>query len=395
LVIDKPAGPTSHGCVAAVRRAYGLKRVGHGGTLDPAVTGVLPIALGPATRLLPYLRGDKLYRAVVQLGVRTSSDDLEGDVLERRSPPVLDTAALEEALAGFRGEILQRPPAVSAVHVGGERAYARARRGELVELPPRPVTIHSLQLLGWDPAEARLELEVRCSAGTYIRSLARDLGEHLGCGAALARLRRTETLGFDLSTAVDLERLASGPLPPLLDPLLALGHLERRQLLAEELPSWRCGRALPLRAVARSIAEVADQAGSDPAIALVEAGPARSIAEVLGTPACIASGDALSEAGAAAASGSPAGSAGLAAPHGIARVAGPNGPADSDAPDHPAGAAAADHSAGAAVPAGPAGSDTSEAPAYAILNPDGSLAGIARLDPAGLLRPRLVFDAAS
>ncbi len=306
-MIDKPAGPTSHGCVAAVRRAYGLKRVGHGGTLDPAVTGVLPIALGPATRLLPYLRGDKLYRAVVQLGVRTSSDDLEGDVLERRSPPALDTGALEEALAGFRGEILQRPPAVSAVHVGGERAYARARRGEVVELPPRPVTIHSLQLLGWDPTEARLELEVRCSAGTYIRSLARDLGEHLGCGAALARLRRTETLGFDLSTAVDLERLASGPRPPLLNPLLALSHLERRQLLAEELPSWRCGRALPLRAVARSIAEA------------------------LGTPAS----------------------------------------------------------------AGPAGSDTSEAPAYAILNPDGSLAGIARLDPAGLLRPRLVFDAAS
>ena len=136
--------------------------------------------------------------------------------------------------------------------------------------------------------------------------MARDLGEHLGCGAALARLRRTETLGFDLSTAVDLERLASGPLPPLLDPLLALGHLERRQLLAEELPSWRCGRALPLRAVARSIAEV------------------------LGTPAS----------------------------------------------------------------AGPAGSDTPEGPAYAILNPDGSLAGIARLDPGGQLRPRLVFDAA-
>jgi tRNA pseudouridine55 synthase len=357
LVIDKPAGPTSHGCVAAVRRAYGLKRVGHGGTLDPAVTGVLPIALGPATRLLPYLRGDKLYRAVVQLGVRTSSDDLEGDVLERRSPPVLDTGALEEALAGFRGEILQRPPAVSAVHVGGERAYARARRGEVVELPPRPVTIHSLQLLGWDPAEARLELEVRCSAGTYIRSLARDLGEHLGCGAALARLRRTETLGFDLSTAVDLEQLARGPRPPLLDPLLALGHLERRQLQVEELPSWRCGRALPLRAVARSIAEV------------------------LGTPACTSPGaveglnmtscatptEAIREASAAGLQVGVAGSAAL---------------------DGPLGAAATDS------PGGAAGSDTSEAPAYAILNPDGSLAGIARLDPAGLLRPRLVFDAA-
>jgi tRNA pseudouridine55 synthase len=316
LVIDKPAGPTSHGCVAAVRRAYGLKRVGHGGTLDPAVTGVLPIALGPATRLLPYLQGDKVYRAVVQLGVRTSSDDLEGEVLERRTPPPLDTAAIEGALAGFRGEILQRPPAVSAVHVGGERAYARARRGELVELAPRPVTIHSLQLLAWHPAEAQAELEVRCSAGTYIRSLARDLGDLLGCGGALARLRRTETLGFDLSTAVDLERLASAPPPTLLDPLAALAHLERRQLREEEWASWRCGRSLPLRA------GTADQSGDAPAAAL-------PIAE-----------------------------------------ADPEGPPD------------------------PAASESPEGPAYAILNPDGSLAGIARLDPAGLLRPRLVFDAA-
>jgi len=315
-VIDKPAGPTSHGCVAAVRRAYGLRRVGHGGTLDPAVTGVLPMAVGPATRLLPYLRGDKLYRAVVQLGVRTSSDDLEGEVLERRTPPPFDTAAIEGALTGFRGEILQRPPAVSAVHVGGERAYARARRGELVELAPRPVTIHSLQLLGWDLAEAQAELEVRCSAGTYIRSLARDLGDLLGCGGALARLRRTETLGFDLSTAVDLERLASAPPPTLLDPLAALAHLERRQLREEEWPSWRCGRSLPLRA------GTADQSGGDPAAALPIAG------------------------------------------------------ADPDGPQNPAA------------------SESPEGPAYAILNPDGSLAGIARLDPAGLLRPRLVFDAA-
>jgi len=345
---------------------------------------VLPIALGPATRLLPYLRGDKLYRAVVQLGVRTSSDDLEGDVLERRCPPALDAAALEQALAGFRGEILQRPPAVSAVHVGGERAYARARRGEVVELPPRPVTIQSLQLLGWDPAEARLELEVRCSAGTYIRSLARDLGELLGCGAALARLRRTETLGFDVSTAVDLERLASAPLPPLLDPLLALGHLERHQLLAEELPSWRCGRALPMRVVARCIEEAPDQAGSNPALALVEAGPARSIAEVLDTPACT----------------SPGAVKGLNLPFcATPTEAIPEtsvteflvGFAGSATPAGPPGAAASDCPGGAA---GSAGSDTPEGPAYAILNPDGSLAGIARLDPAGLLRPRLVFDAA-
>ena len=378
--------------MAAVRRAYGLKRVGHGGTLDPAVTGVLPIALGPATRLLPYLRGDKLYRAVVQLGVRTSSDDLEGDLLERRSPPVLDTGALEEALAGFRGEILQRPPAVSAVHVGGERAYARARRGEVVELPPRPVTIHSLQLLGWDPAEARLELEVRCSAGTYIRSLARDLGEHLGCGAALARLRRTETLGFDLSTAVNLERLASGPLPPLLNPLLALSHLERRQLLAEELPSWRCGRALPLRGGAEGLAPLASAAA-------LPAGGADAAG--LATPSLLACSSAAAPGQAARytpggdeVSGQPAGTIPVGAIREVNASGSPGGPAGSAASDSLAGDAVADHRAGAAAPAGPAGSDTPEAPAYAILNPDGSLAGIARLDPAGLLRPRLVFDAA-
>ncbi|MFN5162496.1 MAG: tRNA pseudouridine(55) synthase TruB, partial [Cyanobacteriota bacterium] len=197
LVLDKPSGPSSHACVAAVRRAYGLKRVGHGGTLDPAVTGVLPIAVGPATRLLPYLPGDKTYRGTVQLGLTTSTDDLQGDVLQRAdSLPVLDLEQLEAELQAVRGPIQQRPPQVSAVHVEGERAYARVRRGETLDLPPRPVTIHRLALLAWDPASGSLDLEVECSAGTYIRSLARDLGERLGCGGTLARLRRTGALGF-------------------------------------------------------------------------------------------------------------------------------------------------------------------------------------------------------
>ncbi len=284
LVLDKPAGLTSHACVAHVRRAYGLRRVGHGGTLDPAVTGVLPIALGPATRLLPYLGGTKAYHGVVQLGLRTDSDDLEGAVLERRPLPALDAAALEEALAAFRGPIQQVPPQVSAVHVNGERAYARARRGEASALPPRPVTIEALQLLRWDPLGGQLELAVRCSAGTYIRALARDLGERLGCGGALATLQRTEALGFVLAQAVPLEHLTA--VPPLLDPLQALGHLPRRRLSPAELGSWRCGRALE---------------------------------------------------------------------------------------------AATDHAAGQAL---------------AIVGPDGTLAGIARADGAGWLRPRLVFDAA-
>ncbi|MDP4681227.1 MAG: tRNA pseudouridine(55) synthase TruB [Cyanobium sp. MAG_255] len=244
LVLDKAAGLTSHACVARVRRAYKLKRVGHGGTLDPAVTGVLPIALGPATRLLPYLEGDKTYRGVVQLGLRTVSDDLEGEVLARLAVPALEAADLEAALASFRGPIQQVPPQVSAVHVKGQRAYALVRQGEQLELAPRAVTIQRLELLGWDGATARLELLVRCSAGTYIRSLARDLGEALGCGGALAQLRRSEALGFGLEQAVPLEALDQAPLPPLMDPLAALGHLPQRQLLDAELEGWRCGRAL-------------------------------------------------------------------------------------------------------------------------------------------------------
>ncbi len=244
LVLDKAAGLTSHACVARVRRAYKLKRVGHGGTLDPAVTGVLPIALGPATRLLPYLEGDKTYQGVVQLGVSTVSDDLEGEVLARFAVPALVASDLEAALAAFRGTIDQVPPQVSAVHVEGQRAYALVRQGEQVELAPRAVTIQRLELLGWDAATARLELLVHCSAGTYIRSLARDLGEALGCGGALARLRRTEALGFGLEQAVPLEALDQAPLPDLLNPLAALGHLPQRQLLDAELEGWRCGRAL-------------------------------------------------------------------------------------------------------------------------------------------------------
>ena len=242
LVLDKPAGLSSHSCVAQVRRAYRLKRVGHGGTLDPAVTGVLPIALGPATRLLPYLSGDKTYRGVIQLGVITNTDDLEGEVTQRQPLPALSEAQLEAALEGFRGAIEQRPPVVSAVHVNGQRAYKLARAGETVELPARPVTIHRLSLQSWNPEQGQLELEVACTAGTYIRSLARDLGEQLGCGGALARLRRTEALGFQLSQSVSLERLLAEPAPTLVDPLEALASFPRHALLDDDLQGWRCGR---------------------------------------------------------------------------------------------------------------------------------------------------------
>ncbi|MEB3350396.1 MAG: tRNA pseudouridine(55) synthase TruB [Cyanobacteriota bacterium] len=268
LVIDKPAGLTSHGCVARVRRAYGLRRVGHGGTLDPAVTGVLPIALGPATRLLPYLSGDKTYRGVIQLGLRTSSDDLEGVPLQRQPVPPLDPAALEAALAMFRGAIQQVPPQVSAVHVNGERAYVRARRGEASAIEARPVRIEQLDLLAWDPELGQLEVSVRCSAGTYIRALARDLGERLGCGGCLARLQRTAALGFALHQAIGLDAL-EGPLPPLIDPLVPLAGLPQRLLGLQDHVGWRCGR--PLEAaepIAAGVVAVLDPEGRLAGIAL-------------------------------------------------------------------------------------------------------------------------------
>tara|TARA_B100000674_G_scaffold75661_1_gene52657 strand:+ start:1931 stop:2821 length:891 start_codon:yes stop_codon:yes gene_type:complete len=246
-VIDKPAGLTSHACVARIRRLLGIRRVGHGGTLDPAVTGVLPIAVGQATRLLPYLPGEKTYRGVIQLGVTTNTDDLQGDELSRDSVPDLCSEALDQALSRFRGLINQHPPQVSAVHVNGERAHARARRGEVMELPARPVTIHQLRVLGWDAARAQLSVEVHCSAGTYIRSLARDLGASLGCGGCLASLRRTQALGFHDNQAVPLpeapENVGDGALA-LLPPELALPHLPRRLLTAGEQLDWSFGRRI-------------------------------------------------------------------------------------------------------------------------------------------------------
>jgi len=176
------------------------------------------------------------------LGVRTDSDDLEGEVLERKPVPALVDAELEAALDRFRGTIEQRPPAVSAVHVNGERAYKLARAGVALELPTRSVSVHRLCLLSWTPDQGQLELEVACSAGTYIRSIARDLGDALGCGGALARLRRTEALGFGLHQSVSLEQLDQEPRPLLVDPLNALAHLPRHPLEPEQLQGWRCGR---------------------------------------------------------------------------------------------------------------------------------------------------------
>ncbi|HSG85771.1 MAG TPA: tRNA pseudouridine(55) synthase TruB, partial [Candidatus Limnocylindrales bacterium] len=176
LVVHKPAGPTSHDIVGLVRRLAGTRRIGHGGTLDPFASGVLPLFLGAATRLAEYHLGrDKRYRATVCFGASSTTDDLEGELTRAGKAP--DQAAVEAALAGFRGTIEQRPPDFSAVKIGGRRAYAMARAGITPELRPRTVTIHALELLSWDATDADRPIgtiDLSCSAGTYVRSVARD-----------------------------------------------------------------------------------------------------------------------------------------------------------------------------------------------------------------------------
>jgi tRNA pseudouridine55 synthase len=218
LVVAKPPGPTSHDVVALVRRLAATRRVGHGGTLDPFASGVLPLFLGRATRIAEYHLGDrKAYRATVCFGATSTTDDLEGE-LTPVSTPAPTRAAVEAALPALRGSIVQTPPAFSAVKVAGRRAYAMARAGERPELSPRQVEIDRLDLESWngnDPDRPIAELEIDCSAGTYIRALARDLGAALGCGAYLGALTRTASGPFRLEDAVPLAEIrnaaAEGP----------------------------------------------------------------------------------------------------------------------------------------------------------------------------------------
>ena len=205
LLLDKPTGPTSHDMVYAVRRGSGEKRVGHAGTLDPMATGLLVLCLGPATRLSEFLAGkDKRYQARVRLGQTTDTYDAQGQVTSTNAQ-LPDLAAVEAALAQFRGPQQQVPPAFSAIKRGGQKSYDLARRGEAVELEPRPVEFYSLELCDWAPPE--LTLEAHCSAGSYIRSLAHDLGQRLGCGAHLSALRRTASGSLLLEEAVTLAEL--------------------------------------------------------------------------------------------------------------------------------------------------------------------------------------------
>lgn len=227
VVVDKPAGMTSHDVVDEVRRRLGTRKVGHGGTLDPDATGVLVVGLGRATRLLSYAqRAPKRYEAEAVFGITTTTQDAAGDVIDSR-PVSLDASEVVAATKAFVGAIEQVPPMVSAVKLGGERLYRKARRGEDVDRGPRPVTVYAFELVELVPGDhPRARFEVHCSGGTYVRTLIHDLGAALGCGAHMSSLRRIASGGFTLDDAVPLEAVDERAVRPLVDAVRDLPSIE-------------------------------------------------------------------------------------------------------------------------------------------------------------------------
>lgn len=248
LNLNKPFGLTSHDCIAKVRKLVRLKRVGHGGTLDPMATGVLPIALGRATRLLQYMQQDKAYNATIRLGVRTTTDDLEGEVVATQSASGVSLEDVKALLPLFVGKIQQIPPVYSAIQVKGQRLYDLARAGVEVEVPVREVEVYSVEVLAWRPGEfPEVDLAIICGPGTYIRAIARDLGVSLNIGGVLAALTRTQSSGFALADSLTLSELENQlqeqtfqPVPPL----AALKHLEKVTLTSGDAHRWCMGQRL-------------------------------------------------------------------------------------------------------------------------------------------------------
>jgi len=281
VVVDKPAGWTSHDVVDAARRWFGTRRVGHLGTLDPQATGVLPLALRDATKLVSYVSGDpKVYRGVVRLGVETDTLDGDGREVARHEGPLPDEATVRGALDAFLGEHEQVPPMYSAVKQGGVPLYRLARRGEEVERAPRKVRIDSFRLLAW--REDEIEVEVVCSPGTYVRVLAAELGARLGCGAYLHALCRLASGPFDLTQAATPDVLAAeaerGEIAArVLRPVAALG-IPALRLTAEDAQRVLHGAALPQGGPARAPGEkVAALDPSGALLAILEVAPDRRL----------------------------------------------------------------------------------------------------------------------
>ncbi len=248
--LNKPIDWTSHDCVARVRRLLNSKKVGHGGTLDPLASGVLPIAIGRATRLLPYLPARKAYRARIRFGVTTTTDDLEGEVLTQRDAQQLQRSEVEAILPQFVGTLSQTPPMYSAIQVQGKRLYDLARQGKTVEVPKRQVIVRQLTPQSWCAGpQPELVVDIDCGPGTYIRSLARDIGEQLGTGATLAELVRTHSNGFDLAQSMTLEALAEAIAQNAFAPHPvgeAVQHLKAIALPPDLARRWCMGQKLAL-----------------------------------------------------------------------------------------------------------------------------------------------------
>ena len=275
LVVDKPAGPTSHDVVDRVRAALGQRRAGHTGTLDPFATGVLPVCVGKATRLVRFLAGgDKVYRATVRLGFATSTDDALGEPVGPPREAHADIAEVRRAARDLTGEIAQVPPAYSAKRVAGQRLYDLARQGVAVERAAATVTVHSLEIL--DLSDGLVEVEVRCSPGTYIRALARDLGEALGVGGHLTALRRTRSGSFDIEDAVAWDDVRDHGRDRLLPLAGLLGEMPAARVDARGAGALRHGRDLGREVVVAGFPEAAppprlrilDEAGSLLALAV-------------------------------------------------------------------------------------------------------------------------------
>lgn len=279
LVLDKPPGFTSHDVVARVRRLAGTRRVGHAGTLDPMATGVLVLGIGRATRLLGHLSGtDKAYDATIRLGQATVTDDAEGDVVQERSATAVSDADVHAGVRTLTGDIRQVPSAVSAVKVGGRRSYARVRAGEDVDLPARPVTVHSFAVRAVRRGGATVDVDVSVvvSSGTYVRALARDLGAALGVGGHLTRLRRTRVGPYDLAAARTLEQLeASFDVVPLAAAVAA--SFPRRDVDAEQARLVAHGARLPALGLGPGPVGVFGPDGSCLALVAEQEGTARPV----------------------------------------------------------------------------------------------------------------------
>lgn len=264
LVIDKPAGATSFDVVARVRARLGLRRVGHAGTLDPDATGVLPILLGEATKLMPYLADqDKEYRAVVRLGVRTDTQDLGGRVVDETPVPPLTREVVAAVAAGFVGRITQTPPMYSALHHDGRRLYELAREGVEVARPPREVIVHAIDVEAVDGVRATLR--VVCGKGTYVRTLAADLGDALGVGGAVGHLTRLRVGPFGLADAVSWAELETAPEPTLrariLPPEAALAGWPAVHLDRTRADAFRHGQTVEAGARAAGFTRVHEETG--------------------------------------------------------------------------------------------------------------------------------------